>query len=1038
MTHHTRRLTPAPLSLALAAVLSAFAATATASSPDPQTTADQTAPDQAGDAPDAKRLDSVMVTGSRIGRVGFDSLEPATVVGAEYIQGYGFTNIADALFIQPSFGAGATSRGDQSGYGAGVNFIGRFGLGSNRQLTLVNGRRFVTSNPPTVFGPSGGGTQVDLNVIPTILIDQVETIGVGGAPTYGSDAISGVSNLILRKNFDGAEVRMGYGLTDRGDNERFNYSALLGSNFGGGRGNITIALDADNSQGVLGTARRFYRDAYSTRANPSASAIANFQPGRTPANDGRVNPGIGFNTGPNDGIPGRVLIRNRRISDMTWGGLLFPSDAGTVRDASGQLRGFGANEDQFVQFDRNGDLVNYNPGTNFGISDASGGDGVNLQETTQIISDLDRKTVFALGNYDFTDQVSGFFEASFYTSTARELVDQNVYNATGFGVGSVDGSGDQSGSLNFNINNPFLTEQNRQTLQNLGVEDFVLSRSSRDLVQNQSSTDTNLWRAVVGLQGSFDAAGRGFNWEASVNHGEGNFDYYNDNLIQQNFINAINVTRNSAGQIVCDSSAAGTTVDPNCAPLNLFGEGVASRAARNYVIAPTHAEAQMKQTVFNANITGAIIDLPGGELRFNAGYERRREEGSFTPSTFERLGQGRSVPIAAASGEFTTNEYFGEILAPLVNPDAGIPGLHRLDLTGKIRRVENTVNGWFSAYTYGLQYEPFQGVQLRGNKTRSFRAPSIAELYTSQQPAYYFIPEPCSAAQIGSGPRPGVRARNCQAFFDFYTNADPASFEEAPSSQLGSVSGNTRLQNEQAESWTAGIVLQPEWVKGLRIAADWYDIQITNSVTTLSEEDITSGCFDSDTFNANDVPNANNFCSLITRNPQTGVANSIRTEYTNGPYTNFRGWTAEVNYRFDLADVDWGKGIVDLSFYGYFPKTLESAAAPGIPPDEAVGEIDNPKRQFQWNARYMTSHWNLGLSANYSSSVVYDLTDTVETRAPLGVPSYTSYDANVGYAFDTNTSVNLAALNVTDKLVAFPNVYDGLGRRYMFTLNHRF
>lgn len=233
-------------------------------------------------------------------------------------------------------------------------------------------------------------------------------------------------------------------------------------------------------------------------------------------------------------------------------------------------------------------------------------------------------------------------------------------------------------------------------------------------------------------------------------------------------------------------------------------------------------------------------------------------------------------------------------------------------------------------------------------------------------------------------------------------------------------------------------MLQPEWVKGLRIAADWYDIQITNSVTTLSEEDITSGCFDSDTFNANDVPNANNFCSLITRNPQTGVANSIRTEYTNGPYTNFRGWTAEVNYRFDLADVDWGKGIVDLSFYGYFPKTLESAAAPGIPPDEAVGEIDNPKRQFQWNARYMTSHWNLGLSANYSSSVVYDLTDTVETRAPLGVPSYTSYDANVGYAFDTHTSVNLAALNVTDKLVAFPNVYDGLGRRYMFTLNHRF
>ncbi|MCC4600998.1 TonB-dependent receptor domain-containing protein [Xanthomonas melonis] len=1023
------------LSLALMAVLTASNAAAQS-----QTNASQ---DSAASAPgasatNAKQLDSVKVTGSRIARAGFDTLEPANVVGREYIQGFGFTNVADALFQQPGFDAGASSRGDQAGFGAGVNFLGRFGLGSNRQLTLVDGRRFVTSNPPTVFGPAGGGTQVDLNVIPTILIDQVETIGVGGAPTYGSDAISGVSNIILIKNFEGAEVRMGYGLTDRGDNERFNYSALLGSNFGDGRGNVTIALDADNSQGVLGTARRFLRQSYSVRPNPSARAIAAFQPGRTPANDGRVNPQVGFNTGPNDGIPGRVLIRNRRIADMTWGGLLFPADGDTTRDASGQLRGFGGNEDQFVQFDRNGNLVSYNPGTNFGTSDASGGDGVDLTETSQIISDLDRKSVFALGNYDFTDQLTGFFEASFYSATARELVDQNVYNAAGFGIGSVDGSGDQSGALNFNINNPFLSEQNRQVLRSLGTEDFLLSRSSRDLAMNNSGTDTNLWRAVFGLQGAFDAAGRNFTWEASVNHGEGSFDYYNFGLIQQNFINALNVTRNSAGQIVCDSTAAGTTADPACVPLNLFGEGVASPAARSYVTTPTHAQAQMKQTVFNANITGALMDLPGGELRFNAGYERRREEGSFTPSEFERLGRGRSVPIAPASGQFTTNEYFGEILAPLVKTDADIPGLHRLDLTGKLRRVENTVNGWFSAYTYGLQYEPIAGMQLRGNKTRSFRAPSIAELYTSQQPAFYFIPEPCSAAQIGSGPRPAVRARNCQAFFAAYGNVDPASFEEAPSSQLGSVSGNARLQNEQAESWTAGIVLQPEWIKGLRVAADWYDIQITNSVTTLSADDIASGCFDSDTFNANDVPNANSFCSLISRNPQTGVANGIRTSYTNGPYTNFRGWTAEVTYRFDLAAMQWGSGVLDLGFYGYFPKTLESAAAPGVPPDESVGELGASKRQFQWNARYRSNHWDLGLSANYVSGAVYDLLNTVETRDFLSIPSYTSYDANIGYAFDAHASINLAALNVTDKLVAFPSLFDGLGRRYMLTLNYRF
>ena len=1035
MLHHTRRPRVSGLSLAL---LSAMLASTVAAQSQKEQTPPTPAADSSSATGDAKQLDSVLVTGSRIARAGFDTLEPANVVGHEYIQGFGFTNVADAMFNQPSFTAGASSQGDQSDYGAGVNFLGRFGLGSNRQLTLVNGRRFVTSNPPTVFGPDKGGTQVDLNVIPTILIDQVETIGIGGAPTYGSDAISGVTNLLLRKNFDGAEVRMGYGLTDRGDNERFNYSALLGSNFGQGRGNVTIALDADDSQGVRSTARKFLRQAYAFAPNPSARAIAAFQPGRTPGNDGRVNPHIGFDTGPHDGIPGSVLIRNFRLSDMTWGGLLFPADGDTVRDGSGQLRGFGEDADQFVQFDRSGNLVRYNPGTNFGISEASGGDGMDLVETSQIISDLKRKSVFALGNYDFSEHLSGFFEASFYTSAARELVDENTYNAASFGVGNVDGSGDQDGTLNFNINNPFLTEQNRQVLRTLGVEDFVLSRSSRDLAGNNSGADTNLWRGVFGLQGDFDAAGRNFKWEASVDHGEGNFDYYGTGLIQQNFINAINVTRNGTGQIVCDNTAAGTTVDPACVPLNLFGEGVASQAARRYVTTPTHAQAQMKQTVFNANITGALLDLPGGELRFNAGYERRKEQGSFTPSEFERLGLGRSVATEPAAGQYTTNEYFGEMLAPLVNRDANIPGLHRLDVTGKIRRVENTVNGWFSAYTYGLQYEPIAGLQLRGNKTSSFRAPSIAELYTSQQPAYYFIPEPCTAAEIGSGQRPDVRARNCQAFFNYYNNVDPASFEEAPSSQLGSLSGNRRLQNEQAKSWTAGVVLQPEWIKGLRIAADWYNIQISNAITSLRPNDIVSGCFDSDTFNANDVPNANSFCSLITRNPQTGVASSIRTSFTNGPYINFRGWTAEVNYRFDLAQINWGSGAVDLGFYGYFPKTLESSPAQGVPPKESVGEIDMPKRQFQWNARYTGNHWNLGLSANYTSGAVYDLTYTIEARDFLSIPSYTSYDADVGYTFDTHTSINLAVLNVTDKLHAFTHSYDTLGRRYMLTLNHRF
>ena len=122
----------------------------------------------------------IVVTGSRIPRAGFDTLEPATVVSSEYLETRGLTNVADALNEIPGFGVGVTPEGGQSGFGVGQNFVNRFGLGTARTLTLVNGRRFVSSNAPTIFGPAAPGLQVDLNVIPTELIERVENLAIGG------------------------------------------------------------------------------------------------------------------------------------------------------------------------------------------------------------------------------------------------------------------------------------------------------------------------------------------------------------------------------------------------------------------------------------------------------------------------------------------------------------------------------------------------------------------------------------------------------------------------------------------------------------------------------------------------------------------------------------------------------------------------------------------------------------------------------------------------------------------------------------------
>lgn len=988
--------------------------------------------------PPPTELDRITVTGSRIYRAGFDTLEPASVVSREEITAYGRTNLIDALTNTPGMSAGVSSHGDQAGYGAGVNFASRFGLGSNRLLTLVNGRRFVTSAPPTVFGAGGGsGIQVDMNAIPSIMVDRIESLGIGGAPTYGSDAISGVNNIILRDKFEGAEVQLGYGSTTKDDNHRYSWAAIFGSNFADDRGHITIAVDLDNSDGVNALQRDFYRQGYSLQTNPLARNAQSLQPSRTPGNDGRLDAAIPFNTGPADGIADSVWIRERRIATMTFGGLIMPSDVmvkrSYQRNGMGELNGFGP-DNKLWHFNTVGDLVAFDPGISYANGNASGGDGLNLNEAIPLIADLERRTAYASGSFDFTDQVRGFFELSRYESTARETLDQNVYNAAAFGAAGLDGSGAQSGALLFNADNPFLSTQSRKLLADNGISEFRLSRSSRDLSMNNSSSETVLTRAVLGFDGYFNIGQRSFNWESSLTHGRGDSDYLGTGLIQQNFINAINVTTDADGRIICDASAPGTVADRNCHPLNLFGEGLASREALEYVSIHTLAKAQSRQTVFNASVTGGLFDLPGGEFSAAAGFEHRREKGAFSPSEYERLGQGRAVPVQRNEGKYHTNEVFAEFLAPLFDPDWGIPGLHRLDLTGKVRRVDNSVAGSFTAYTYGLQYEPFAGIQLRGNRTRSMRAPSIAELYTTLQPAHYNIPEVCSLNNIRGGSKPELRQRNCEAFFKAYPGADPATFQASPTSTLGSTNGSTLLKNEQANAWTAGVVIAPEWLKGLRVAADWYDIEITNVISRLSPNDIITGCFDSSDFNTSDVANANHFCSMVKRDPLTGAALDIATTHGNGPVLMFRGWTAEIDYRLELNRF----GRLDLGLYGYLPKNRGQASRPGVPFVERVGSFDEPKRQLRWNAKYRVGNWGAGVTANYTSSAQASLTATPESRQYFTRESWTTWDANLNYNFSDNAKLSVAVLNVKDDIGPFPYVLDSLGRRYMATFQYRF
>jgi iron complex outermembrane recepter protein len=203
-------------------------------------------------------IETMIVTGSRIPRAGFDTMLPATVINAEFLEAGGFTNAADALNELPSFGLPASStQGDQSGFSVGQNFVNFFGLGSQRTLTLVNGRRFVSSNAPTIFSDGAPGLQVDMNVIPSSMIERIETIAVGGAPIYGADAIAGTVNIILKDDFEGFEIGGSFGKNyDEGDMEEEAFNLLYGINFADGRGNLVFGFERTDRQGLIQSDRK--------------------------------------------------------------------------------------------------------------------------------------------------------------------------------------------------------------------------------------------------------------------------------------------------------------------------------------------------------------------------------------------------------------------------------------------------------------------------------------------------------------------------------------------------------------------------------------------------------------------------------------------------------------------------------------------------------------------------------------------------------------------------------------------------------------
>jgi outer membrane receptor protein involved in Fe transport len=979
-------------------------------------------------------LQEVVVTGSRIARPEFDNLEPTATVDSKTFDERGYLDVGQALSELPAFGVAPSSAANtQSGFGVAQSFVDLYGLGSQRTLTLVNGRRFVSESSATLNNSNantsngGNGTQVDLNVIPTKLIDHVEVVSVGGAPIYGADAIAGVVNIILKKDYQGLDVDAQVGASGQGDAWNYRTRILGGQNLFDGRANITAVGEFTKTDGLVGTQRPVY-----------AADLGFLAPVNHPAKGTCCT---------------SVLTPANSVPAVSFGGVPLVDDAffsppifGVPNSAIGITNGT-----QVQQFGPGGTLVPYNVGTPTGNPIFnSGGDGERLSQVSNLLSPTERVNVDTLMHFQINDRINAFGEGYFSESHATNLRSQPAYNTGLFGT-----AGTPNGNFVVSINNPYLSPTDRGLIQTAlnnyaaslpfadpktcitgkeascflyqGVSagpgqpvsypawnnsQFYISRASVDLESGRATDTQTVVRGVVGLNGDFSFASRNFNWEVSVSYGTSDNTQVTPSYVFQNMANALNATTNAAGQIVCAGTPVNgptTTASSQCAPLNIFGNGSPSVAALQYITHLATVDSFNTQRDTNAFIGGDILKVPAGEWKFSAGFENRRESASFNPDNFytDNLGQAQ---VTAVAGSYITNEGYFETLLPIFSPMQDIPGLNRVEVEGAARRVDNSFAGSATTYTYALRWSPVEDVQFRGNKTKSIRAPSITELFLPSASVFSFANDPCDKNYVDQGPVPATRAKNCAAAIAGY---DPKAFQSTVvnATALGTTSGNQSLQSEVAFSKTFGVVLRPRFVPKLNISVDYIDIALKDAIQSLSLVDNLDACYDSANYPTNPS------CTAFTRNAAGQITN-FHSGYVNAGLLEFTGIQAALDYTFELP---WALGSMQTSAHYLDTQRLKSQIASAAPNDIS-GQIGYSKSKGSIDLLYANRGFSWDWQGIFIGPAQFSNQNTPTSQDVLGVGSWWLINSTLGMKFTPALQARFIVDNVFNKQPPFPAI----------------
>ncbi|WP_283711145.1 TonB-dependent receptor [Pseudoalteromonas prydzensis] len=921
-------------------------------------------------------VEQIQITGSRIGRVGSTTPTPVTSIDAESLALSGDVRIADILNELPAIRATQTTGNvntPDDAQEAGTNFLNLRGLGIDRTLVLVNGRRHV--------GSRAGSAAVDMNTIPSALIKRVEVITGGASAVYGADAVSGVINIITKDDMQGLEVDAQVGASSEGDGERYHISLTGGSNFANDKGNIYVNTTLDRSREAKASKRDW------------ATRESRFAP----------NPS---NTGSNDGIADQILFPNT--------GFIGTPAGGQVVGPNGEL--FDSYGGPFT-FDDAGNLVSQDQGVLVQSFLSQGGDFVNLSDYDLLAVPVERTIITGGLTYDITDNVRLFVDAKF-AKTTSDTSGQPTFN-----LGS-DASASGIPGAFILADNPYVPQELRDILSNENLSGFYVGRTNVDQGGRGSHSDRDTTQLTMGLNGSLNDD---IDFTMHYQYGEtNNTTEFINQRVNKNFLQQIDVVLDGAGTPICRDSSNG------CVPLNILGPNVATPEALAFSQVDFVTEGKLQQQVLHASINGYTgIELPGGEIAFAAGIEYREEE-SFTEEGYLRNTGSifASAPVADTVGEFDVKEVFAETSLPLLSD---MLMAKQLTLDAAVRYADYSTIGAATTWKVGIDWAINDTLRLRSTLSEAVRAPNIGELYAAVEQSNQFIADPCDTDNLASGS--GNRAANCSALD---ISADFQSNSEALTKAVFS-GGNEALKEEQADTFTFGLVFTPDAIDNLSVTVDYWDIDITDAISSFSAQATVNGCVDASSL-------SNPLCNVVTRDANGNIA-TVSSQLVNIASFKASGIDVEAHYLYHLAN----GAELRFSALGTYLDKLDFYAQDGEAPDQEAGELGDPELQLNFRVTYQLDAMTLSVEQRYFSEQEFDLAEAANTRSPHATGDTWYTDVQARYQFRDNLGLYIGVNNVLDEhppaIALVPEtrsfgddaiIYDQLGRYFYTGLTYTF